>query len=204
MPASEFSAQIDEEIAEIDPVLGVETVYLFPASGVSAGREQMLKLYNMLRQVDSLKGIDYYSASRDTMRTFFKEFYPINNPEDRDRTDIPHYEYLPSREVQYAFQEDLTFGKSISKIVYRTDGPQISLSITNMTPLRYMLIPLIKEEKMQINIIIHVIDDHIIFYGNLGVKTIDLLGIAERKKESFSNRIEALYGWFTRIYGQSS
>ena len=66
-----------------------------------------------------------------------------------------------------------------------------------------MLLPLIKEGNMEIHIFIHIMEDHIIFYGNCAVKTIDFLGIAEKKKESFFNRIDAMYRWFRSIYAET-
>ncbi len=201
---SPFSETIIRQIGEIGPNIGVETVYLFSAPGVSPDHETMLRLYNLVRKVSTLEGIEYYSSSREKMRTFFSEFYSIDSPESKNRIDDVQVNSIPETDTAYAFQKDLTFGESISRIVFRGEGSQIALSITNLTPLRYMLIPLIGEENMQINIVIQVFDDYVLFYGNCSVRTLDLFGIAERKKESFSTRIDALYNWFTTRYGSQS
>jgi hypothetical protein len=135
-------------------------------------------------------------------------FYPIAEPEDPEDLvgeDTPNPpplsdpvpSGLPREETLYAFQEDLTFGESISRIEYRTGDEVITLAITNLTDLHYKFIRLVREGNMQIHLSLIVLDDYILFYGNCAVKTFNLFGLAARKKESFLNRIEAMYSWFT-------
>ncbi len=197
MPSSPFTHVISENIESIEPNIGVETVYLLHAPGILPDEEGVHTVYNVVRKVSSLKGIEYYSASRERMRTFFREFYPIDNPEDQNRIPDPVVEEIPGKSEVYAFQEDLTFGESLSHIMYRNAGPWISISISNLSVLRYMLIPLIRENNMQMHIVIRVMEDYILFYGNCAVNTFNLFGLVKKKKESFSNRIEAMYRWFS-------
>jgi len=197
LPSSPFSGVISEDLENIGPNIGVETIYLLHAPGLAPAEDDIHTIYNVLRRVSSLKGIEYYSASRERMRTFFKEFYAIDNPEDRNRIPDPVTRDVPSESSVFAFQEDLTFGKSLSHILYRAGGPWITITISNLSVLRYMLIPLIRENNMQMHIVIRVMEDYVLFYGNCAVRTYDLFGLVEKKKESFSNRIEAMFRWFS-------
>jgi hypothetical protein len=200
LPESAFSAAITENLTEIAPNIGVETLYLFEAPGISPAQNDMLGIYNLLRKLSTVKGIEYYSASRGRTRTFFREFYTIDGPEQTGPVPDRLVASIPREDVLYAFQEDLTFGKNISRLRYRYERPFIALSIVNLEKMRYALIPLIQEEDMQTHLIIYVLDGFIMFYGNCGVSTIEFFGLVNKKKESFSNRVEAMYRWFRGQY----
>jgi hypothetical protein len=203
LPESAFSAAITENLTELAPNIGVETLYLFEAPGISPAQKDMLGIYNLLRKLSTVKGIEYYSASRERMRTFFREFYTIEGPEQTVAVPDRLVASIPDEDVLYAFQEDLTFGKNISRLRYRYERPFIALSIVNLGKMRYALIPLIQEEGMQMHLIIYVLDGFIMFYGNCGVSTIEFFGLVHKKKESFSNRIEAMYRWFRGQYEEN-
>ncbi len=202
LPNTSLSDLTAADLMKMDPNIGVETIYLFKAPEISATGKDMLFLYNLLRNLRSLEGIEYYSASRERMRTFFKDFYTIDGPEERNPVPDQFVDKVPREATLYAFQEDLTFGKSVSRLLYRYEKPFISLSITNCTKLRYLLIPLIQEEAMKMHLLIYVMDGYIMFYGNCAVSTLDFPSLLKKKKESFSNRIEAMYTWFHSQYSE--
>jgi hypothetical protein len=203
MPEMPIAEEITDTIRTIEPNMGVESVYLLriPSSAEyeDDGEQFMLGLYNLLRNVSSLEGIEYYSASRSRMRTFFKQFYPVKSVENPEKVEDPLVDSIPSYDTMTIFQHDLTFGKNFSSLVYRYANPFINLSITNLKTMWYGILPLIGPEHMQIHLVITPFRDHIIFYGNCGVKmAISLFGIEKSKTDSFSNRIEALYNWFSK------
>ncbi|MFW5768953.1 MAG: DUF6675 family protein, partial [Spirochaetota bacterium] len=210
-PDSDSSEELMERITGIKPNIGVEAVYLYPAEGIRANRETLTRLSDMLHRVSTLAGIEYYSNSRGHMRTFFRRFYPISEPENpkdlvgenvADPSPLPDPipSGLPVNDTLYAFQEDLTCGEAVSRIEYHTGEGVLNLVIENLTDLHYKFIRLVKAGNMQIHLSLILLDDYILFYGNCAVKTFNLFGIAARKKESFLNRIDAMYSWFTRRY----
>lgn len=203
MPETAIADEITEAVRGIEPNMGVESLYLLPipdSVDYEENEEQfMLGLYNLLRNVSSIEGIEYYSASRGRMRTFFKQFYPVKSVENPEQVKDTFADHIPAQDTMTVFQQDLTFGKNFSKLVYRYDYPFINLSITNLKTMWYGIFPLIGPEQMQIHLVITPFRDHIVFYGNCGVKTnISLFGIEKSKTDSFSNRIEALYNWFSK------
>lgn len=202
LPETPFSTEIRRQLRQLSPNIGVETVYLFEAPNISPESSDMLDLYNLLRELSTIEGIEYYSASRERMRTFFKQFYAVDGPETQNPLPDRPVRTIPDEETLYAFQEDLTFGKNVSRIRYRYNKPFIALSIVNTEKMRYALVPLIQEEDMQMHLLIYVLDGHIMFYGNCAVSTIEFFGLVRKKKESFSNRIEAMYRWFRKQYSE--
>ena len=192
-----------EEISRLSLTIGVESIYLLPVPGLSvpaeasADNEQMLAIYNTLRSISSLKGIEYYSASRKRMRTLFKDAYVIAGPDTGDPLPDPLEDTIPEENSIYIFQQDLTFGKNVSQAVYRYSGRDISLSLTNLSVMRYALLPFVREQKMQTHLLILPAENWIFFYGFIGVETISFLGIEKKKSDSFYNRLKALYTWFS-------
>lgn len=203
LPSAKMSENIKREITNIDPNIGVETIRIMPIperlGDVSSEERLMLNLYNTIRQVSTIEGIDYYSASRGHTRTFFKEFYVVDKVNSTKKLPDPLVKSVPEKDTIIVLQQDLTFGKNYSELTYRHADGYISLSIMNMKTMWYGIIPLIAPNNMQIHLIIRPIEDFILFYGNSAVKTtISAFGIEKSKTESFQNRIIALYNWFSK------
>lgn len=183
--------------------LGVESIFildtpgLVPDSETGISEKKLLGIYNTLRSVSTLSGIEYYSASRKKMRTLFKRAFFINGPDNLEILPDVLVQKIPEESAVYLFQEDLTFGNNISEAVYRFNSPIISLSLTNLTTMKYALLPFIREQGMQTHLIVIPLKDSIVFYGYIGVNTFHLLGLEKMKKSSFYNRLKALYNWFS-------
>jgi hypothetical protein len=206
LPEGPLKADIKESIATLKTVIGVETVLLLPLEdagvpdSVDPKSEQFLKqIYNLLRSVSKLKGTEYYSASREKMRTLFARSYAITSPEEEERLEDPLLgpsQGIPRKSTVYAFQEDLTFGENIYSLTYRFSGNTIALTMTNHNELRYGIFKMVDPKNMQTHLLIHPLEDYLLFYGACTVETLRFLGLERSKKESFYNRIQALYGWF--------
>ena len=198
----QMRASILSDIDEIEPTVGVESLFLMETPGLTAsnlngaGSTAMLEIYNTLRRISTLEGVQYYSASRQRMRTFFKEAYVIADESSRERLPDPLVDQIPGDATVFIHQRDLTFGKNISEGVYRYSGRVINLSLTNLQIMRYALIPFIQPRDMQTHMIILPMEGYIGFYGYCGVETISFLGIEKSKSDSFYNRMKALFSWF--------
>ena len=67
----------------------------------------------------------------------------------------------------------------------------------NKTKMKYKFIPMVKPEKMSINLFILPMEDGLLFYGVSAAETTSFLGLERSNKESFYNRIKAMYNWFS-------
>ncbi len=147
-----------------------------------------------------MEGLEYYSASRERMRIFYEESYVVDGPERRNRISDPFVTEVPREDRIYAFQKDSSFGENVQKIDYlRSDG-EILLSMENTTTMVYKFVPLVTPGNLKTFILIRPDSDEgvIEFYGNLGIRVPALFGLQERARDSFYNRVVALYGWFVR------
>ncbi|MFO7850180.1 MAG: DUF6675 family protein [Spirochaetia bacterium] len=206
-PASPLSGELEEKAHSIDYAVGVESLHLIPDEDISQRllslprEEYLLELYNTLRSISSLEGIEYYSASRDRMRLLFEESWVIESPEDSTRLPDPENSTIPDRDTLYIHQKDLTFGDSISRVLYRHEENALSMSITNETTMRYMFFPLLKEGNMSMQMLILPVKEGIVFYGLSTVDVMDLKVFHKKMRSSFTNRLIALKDWFISRVG---
>ena len=190
---SSFSKEINSQIKALSPNIGVESLFFYKTDKDYS----MIDIYNILLSISTMEGIEYYSQSRKRMRTLFTESYVIRGKEDDTR--VPDFRVTDKlKEISfYAHQTDKTFGENIYKTEYRSDGKTIWIRMTNETPMKYKFIKMVNPGDISINVLIRKVEGGLLFYGVTGVHTFSFLGIERAKKESFYNRIKALYGWFT-------
>jgi hypothetical protein len=159
--------------------------------------ESRLQIYNILRSMSTMKGIQYYSASRERMRTLFAESYVVDGPDAEKRLPDPVTREIPAYSKLYVVQEDLTFGKNIYATEFRYSGDYFLLESTNLTTMHYFFFPMVKPENSVTLILLIPAGEQLLFYGAIGAHTMRLLGLARSREDSFYNRLKAIYGWFT-------
>lgn len=188
---------IREALETMDPKVGIESLFLLSESlpGDSEA-ERELTLYNIFRSISTMEGIEYYSASRERMRVFYKESYVINNPDDKDRRDDPLVSEIPETDTIHVFQRDSSFGRNVYEVEYRHRDDKFFMSMTNLTRMYYRIAPVVAPENLEIHLTVVETEDGYLFYGATGVDVITLLGLEDRVKDSFSNRVEAIFRWF--------
>lgn len=200
-----FSDDFLNEFSNLDITIGVESLYFlkynesFNGAGVTP-----LSIYNTLLSIKTMKGIEYYSQSREKMRTLFTESYGISNLDDQEPLADPVVETIPSFFNRFLLQTDKTFGENLYKSIYRYDKDVIWVNMTNKTKMKYMFIPMLKPEKMSINLFILQIEEGLLFYGITAAETISFFGLEKAKKESFYNRMKAMFIWFSDQIGMNT
>jgi hypothetical protein len=194
-PVTEF---IRSELRELDPKVGIEISIPIAVTDEVFSQAGMLELYNILRRVSTMEGLEYYSASRDEMRTFYHESYAIDDPDTERRIPDPTVTAIPRRDTIHVFQRDGSFGKNVQRIEYRADGSEILLSMENTTTMVYKVVPLVTPGNLRTFVVVRPVpeDGVVTFYGNLGVRVPGLFGMKDRARDSFYNRIVALHDWF--------
>ncbi|MCF6334599.1 MAG: hypothetical protein L3J12_02525 [Spirochaetales bacterium] len=194
---TDYKNSLLEAFSTLNITIGVESLYLIKYSDFPDIRNISLPdIYNTLLSVKTMKGIEYYSKSRQKMRTLFTESYEILNLQNLSPVEDPVFTAIPGYLKRYLLQTDKTFGENIYKTVYRFDGSVIWVNMINTTKMKYKFIQMVKPEKMSVNLFILPTDDGLLFYGVTAAETASFLGLEKTKKESFYNRIKAMYNWF--------
>jgi len=190
--------EIEARVRELELTVGTEVLSVYRKEGADFDSpESRLQIYNILRSMSSMEGIQYYSASRERMRTLFAESYVVAGPDGEKRLPDPVVREIPDYSKLYVLQEDLTFGENIYATEFRYSGDYFLLDSTNLTTMHYFFFPMVKPENSVTLILLIPAGDELLFYGAVGAHTMRLLGLARSREDSFYNRLKAIYGWFT-------
>jgi hypothetical protein len=200
----ELRRLIDKLMGDLGPGLFVESLYRYEkpagASGGETGRwteDERLRLYNEIIALSTLSGIQYYSASRKTMRTFYEYSQVIDGPDARRPLPDPVCSAVPGEQQLYARQKDLTFGDNIYQYDYLAFEDSLFLVQRNITAMKVGLIPAVEKDKLRSVVAVIDAGDSLLIYAASMAKAVSLPGLGGRIGNSFTNRAEAVVKWFT-------
>jgi hypothetical protein len=204
LPTHESAAALRAALAAEKPSVLVEAAFELkrpkPASAAAAVGE-LAAIYGILRSIGSLEGIEYYSASRQSMRTLYAESYIIAAPGSKDRVADPRppaVGAIPKAETLYAFQRDLSFGSNSYRYDFSAFPDAILLKTENLTRMSYKLVPMVSPNALKTRILVVQVDDAIVFYAESGASAPSVF--KGKLEDSFANRAEALFKWFSAKY----
>jgi hypothetical protein len=182
----------------LEPGLFVETLYRCekPAAGTWTEAEQA-ELFNHALALSTLAGIQYYSASRKAMRTFYESSRVIDSPSGKKILSDPMYETPPDTLTLYARQKDLTFGDNIYRYDYHVMPDAFVFVQENLTAMNAGIIPAIGKNKLRSVMAVIDTEDCLLIYAAAMAKAASLPGLGERIGNSFTNRAAAILKWYT-------
>ena len=187
-----------EDVMALGSGFGVEilTAYDEP-DGMLENEADRTRLYNILRSISSLEGVQYYSASRGRMRTLIEESYAIDDPSECVRQKDPLVAEVPPESEIYICQHDTTFGRNVYTARYQYSGESFLMRVENLTPLRFFFFFSVQPERFRSFVLVVPYEDGLIIYGLTCLETSVLPGLRNRLGESLYNRIKAYQDWFT-------
>lgn len=193
--APAFAEAIRADLNAIDPKIGVEVLFLVAAPH---GLDRVdARLLTTLQSFSTMEGIEYYSATRDRMRTLFHESYVVAGPASSERLPDPHVPALPESDQIYVYQRDSSFGRNVLELNYTVTDTAIRLQMRNLTRMNYQgIVPAVGPGDLSLDLVVYPFGEHLLFYGNSGARPLSLLGMEARVQRSFYNRLVALYHWF--------
>ena len=183
----------------LEPGVMVETLHVYkkPGEGKSWNGDEKVKLYNSTIALSTLAGLQYYSASRGVMRTFYESSSVIDGPSSKKPLPDPVYPLPPAELTLYARQKDLTFGDNTYRYVYYSAPDAIIFVQENLTALSAGIIPAVGKNKLRSIVAVLDAEDYLLVYAASMAKAVSLPGIKERIGNSFANRAEAIFRWFS-------
>jgi hypothetical protein len=193
---------LERLVAEIqknlDPNMMVENLALYyKSSSAEWSKAEQTGLFNQLAALSTLAGIEYYSASRQTMRIFYETSQVIDGPVSKKPLSDPLFDTLPASFVLHARQKDLTFGDNIYRYDYHTGSGFLFFVQENLTTMTAGIIPAVGKNKFRSMIAVIDAGDVLLIYAAAMAKAAPVPGIGDRVGASFTNRINAVLQWFT-------
>jgi hypothetical protein len=202
LPRHERISQVIEDVhQELDPEIMVETLHLYrkPAGAEKTawGEAERVQLYNNVLALSTLTGLQYYSASRQAIRTFYENSGVIANPSSKTIAADPVYQVPPNRLTVYARQKDLTFGDNTYQYDYYSFPDAMVFIQQNLSSLTYGIIPAVGKNRMRSTVAVIDAGDYLLIYAASMAKAASVPGMKGRIGNSFSNRASAILNWFT-------
>jgi len=196
---TELRQFVTDVMNALSPNIAVETLHLYkkPAASEGWNSAQRAGLFNQILSLSTLTGIEYFSASRNAMRTFYESSVVIDGPESKRQLPDPVFGYPPEAVTVYARQKDLTFGDNIYRYDFVTTQDAFFFTQENLTPLNAGIIPAVGKNKLRSVMAIVDCGDSLLIYAVSMAKTAALPGMVDRIGNSFGNRAEAVLKWFT-------
>jgi len=192
---------VDAIRRDLNPSVMVETLFVYEkplnANKDAWSDEEGARLYNGILALSTLAGLQYYSASRGAMRTFYETSSVIDGQSTKRPIPDPVYSRPPARLTIQARQKDLTFGDNIYQYDYYSEPGAFIFVQQNLTSLSYGIIPAVGKNKLQSVAAIIDAGNYLLVYIASMSKAASIPGMKERIGNSFANRSEAIFNWFT-------
>ncbi|MDR0403182.1 MAG: hypothetical protein LBH35_06290 [Treponema sp.] len=200
VPSNDFVKNMaDEMIRSLRPSFFVENLSLYrkpPARGRPWTDSERTALYNESLALSSLAGIQYYSASRKEMRTFYETSTVVSGSDGKNPLPDPVYAVPPPQLVVYARQKDLSFGDNVYRYNYYARPESLVFVQENLSSMNYGIIPAVGKNKLRSIVAVLDAEEYLLIYAVSMAKAASLPGMGERVGNSFSTRAEAILGWF--------
>jgi hypothetical protein len=194
-------ALVEGTLAELDSGIMAESLIFYkkPPSASRSGwsNAERVAIFNSTLAISSLEGIQYYSASRGAMRTFYEYSRVIDSPDTKQELADPYYPELPADLSFYARQRDLTFGDNIYEYRYRSGSDFFVFIQRNITALKIGIISAVGKDRLRSLVAVIDTGDGLLVYAVSLAKAAALPGLGNRIGSSFTNRAQAILGWFT-------
>lgn len=183
------------------PVFLIEALYL--RKKVGNGEKDIKRISQVLRSLSKLEGLQYYSSSREKMRTLYESSYVITDPEHEEPISDP-VDNLEADFSVYVLQKDLTFGKNIYRYRFCTDADSAGFLSTNVSTLKYSIFKAIEPEELQASVAVTDLGDYLLIHALTRAQFTAPSIFRERVQNSFKTRGEAIYGWFVTQYDNAN
>ena len=200
-PLTEFGKESDAlwENSE-DPLIKIEIIYeIDKVKKIDESKQ----IRTILQSVSKMEGMKYFSHRKNKVKTLYPEFYCVetvqNNPVKIEDTFI---ENIDGKEI-LVFQEDNSFGKYFSKVIYHENQNEFAFSYKNITPIKVGFITGAEEENVRIFLLINQTEDEIIIYAKVQALVSKFPGIMGMMEDSLTSRAQAIAEWFIEQYQKS-
>lgn len=196
-PDVPLANNIIEKFNALDPNVVVEALYKVPyPEDMLTGYDRDMILYNIVREVSNISGVQYFSRTKNKLRVLFDDVYAVDEKksaiDDPTVLEIPEYDSFPMH------MKEANLGRDYYLAEYLYDGQDMSFSLTNTSNMRFVL-KVVGEEDMRIDLLLMPLEDEILIYGYIGVKLANP-GFVNKIMDpysSFYRRLNAMEIWFS-------
>lgn len=186
------------------PTLGVEMLRMLSGLPQAMDTPQgRLVLYNTLHAVSTMKGIPYFSVTRNSSHTLFTESYAVDPVSRKDRIADPVFTEVPASDLLFTFQEDQTFGKNYYEESFSEQFDHLVVKMENLSTISFLFFQIIQPRDLVSEVILIPNGTDLVFYGVSSLNTGFPLGDKHSREESLANRLNAMASWLEKRLGSA-
>ena len=170
-PSMAPTPQVEEQlqaIVALEPTYGAELLRLVPTDSCD-----LTHLYNALRAVSELRGVEYFSASRNRYRVLYHESFFVADRASRQPVPDPVVASVPSEETLLLYQRDTTFGRNLYEATYVADDHGVALQLSNLTTMWLSIIPLVPPGNFRTLVVAYPTDAGLLLYAVAALRAAD-------------------------------
>ncbi|MCX7786766.1 MAG: hypothetical protein N2442_03605 [Spirochaetes bacterium] len=194
LPSIPLSVRVKTYFQGFSPNVGNEALFLIPY--LSTGTTPtLLSLYNRLRAVSTLSGIQYRSSKAKGLRVLFSDVYAVKDLKSKTKIPDPLVQIIPPEESFPIHLVDANFGSEYYEASYLSRDNTIVFGLKNLTSLKYIF-PVIGTERFRTQLLIIPLDTGLLVYGVAAVEASDMVRSLIHLPSAFYKRMEALKNWF--------
>lgn len=196
-PAVPLASEIEKRHSEIEPDVIIEAFFTipYPQNLPTSKEDRNLLLYNIVRQVSRINGVQYWSRTKERYRVLFEDVYRVDGKnkalEDSIVTSIPTFDTFDIH------MKEANLGRDYYTVEYRYDGQHMLFSLRNRSVITFLL-KIVDEGDLEIDLLLMPMDDQILIYGYSGVKLANpgFVNKIMDPHSSFLRRLYAMETWF--------
>jgi len=201
LPSIPLSVRVKAYFQGFSPNVGDEALFLLPytpaqpSQRTESSATTLLPLYNRLRAVSTLSGIQYRSSKAKGMRVLFSDVYAVKDLKSKAKIPDPLVQIIPPEDSFPIHLVDANFGSEYYEASYLVRDNTIVFGLKNLTSLKYIF-PVIGAQQFRTQLVIIPLDSELLVYGVAAVEAGDLVRSLIHLPSAFYKRIEALKNWF--------
>ena len=178
---------------ERGPTQLVEALVVVPYSGRQLSK---LDIYNVMGRIQALSNYQVYSTSRERYISVFEESTRLEDARrNRPIPDPPPATVLPSSETVYLCLKDTFFGNTYLRGDLSTSRHAITFNITNFTAVRFLIFPVMREEKFTTILYVEPIREGVLIYGMVGMDIPQFLIPRMNLEFNINRRVTVFMNW---------
>jgi hypothetical protein len=189
---SAIDSQIIETILLKQPGFLVESILVVPGK---TGQYSLLDVYNALGKIRGLKGRLYRSFTRNEDIPLFEDVTRIEAKKNNPIPDPVPASKIPSAETIYMRLKDVNFGNTY----YRGDMTLVPhglrYSLSNNKNITYFFVPVIREEKFNVQLYFEPIAEGVLIYALAGADVSDFVASRVDMPSAISKRLAVIISW---------
>jgi len=190
---SAIDPQIVETILLKQPGFLVESILVIPGK---TGQYSLLDVYNALGKIRGLKGRLYHSATRNEDVPLFEDVTRIESAQKNNPTPDPAPALrVPPSETIYMRLKDVNFGNTYYRGNMTLAPHGLRYSLSNNRNITYFFIPVIREERFNVQLYFEPITEGVLIYALAGADVSDFVASRVDMPSAISKRLAVIISW---------